>query len=400
MGGHSCGIRTGGDVVCWGDNTYGQVTVPSGLFTAIAAGHGYSCTMRTGGEVVCWGNTGGGEAASGAFTADAVGVGYSCGMRTGGQVVCWGNTGGGQTAAPSGSFTAIAAGWLYSCGIRRGGSVVCWGWLATVFPALGPVVGAGSGSAEDAGVHQPAVDALRARYEGIFDGTGCVDQTGLCPAEPLQRWEMAVWLIRVLDQNEPVPPAQTRFDDISGDPWWAAHTERLAEVGVTAGCATGPLRYCPQQAVTRAQMATFLTRAFDLPSGSAAGFVDVAATHTHAASIDALAAAGVTTGCATGPLRYCPQKPVTRAQMATFLARATGAITEPVTTDHTPELNEISGCGYGSDPVPSLDFDRDGEPDPDEYACVTRRECGRVNGLIAFQWGVTVASRSQLGFPA
>ena len=331
--GYSCGMRTGGEVVCWGANYNGQVTAPSGLFTAIAAGHGYSCGMRTGGEVVCWGNTGGGEAASGAFTADAVGVGHSCGMRTGGQVACWGNTGGGQTAAPSGSFTAIAAGWLYSCGIRRGGSVVCWGWLATVFPALGPVVGAGSGSAEDAGVHQPAVDALRARYEGIFDGTGCVDQTGLCPAEPLQRWEMAVWLIRVLDQNEPVPPAQTRFDDIGGDPWWAAHTERLAEVGVT-------------------------------------------------------------TGCATGPLRYCPQKPVTRAQMATFLARATGAITEPVTTDHTPELNEISGCGYGSDPVPSLDFDRDGEPDPDEYACVTRRECGRVNASFIPD---TVLTQEQLG---
>ena len=180
-------------------------------------------------------------------------------------------------------------------------------------------------------MHQPAVDALRARYEGIFDGTGCVDGNGeFCPDEPLQRWEMAVWLIRVLDQNEPAPPAQTRFDDIGGDPWWAAHTERLAEVGITAGCATGPLRFCPQEAVTRAQMATFLARAFDLPPGPAAGFADVAASHTHAASINALAAAGVTTGCATQPsLRYCPQKPVTRAQMATFLARATGIIATP-----------------------------------------------------------------------
>ena len=194
------------------------------------------------------------------------------------------------------------------------------------------VGGAGSVPAEDAGVHQPAVDALRVRYEGIFDGTGCVDgDGGLCPAEPLQRWEMAVWLIRVLDQNEPAPPAQTRFDDIRDSPWWAAHTERLAAVGVTAGCATGPsLRYCPQQPVTRAQMATFLARAFDLPPGPVTGFVDVAATHTHAAGIDALAAVGVTAGCATGPsLRYCPQHPVTRAQMATFLARATGIIETP-----------------------------------------------------------------------
>ena len=105
---------------------------------------------------------------------------------------------------------------------------------------------AGSLPAEDAGEHQPAIDALRARYEGIFDGTGCVDQTGLFPTEPLQRWEIAVWLIRVLDQNEPAQPAQTRFDDIRDSPWWAAHTERLAEIGV-AGCATQPSRYCPKK---------------------------------------------------------------------------------------------------------------------------------------------------------
>ena len=70
--GHSCRIRTGGDVVCWGDNGSGQADAPSGLFTAIAAGWSHSCGIRTGGDVVCWGATGGGEAASGAFTADAV----------------------------------------------------------------------------------------------------------------------------------------------------------------------------------------------------------------------------------------------------------------------------------------------------------------------------------------
>ena len=43
---------------------------------------------------------------------------------------------------------------------------------------------------------------------------------------------------------------------------------------------------------------------------------------THAAGIDALAAAGITAGCSTEPLRYCPDNPVTRAQMATFLTRA------------------------------------------------------------------------------
>ena len=53
-----------------------------------------------------------------------------------------------------------------------------------------------------------------------------------------------------------------------------------------------------------------------------AGFTDVDPDSSHAAGIDALAAAGITVGCATEPLRYCPHSPVTRAQMATFLTRA------------------------------------------------------------------------------
>ena len=72
-------------------------------------------------------------------------------------------------------------------------------------------------------------------------------------------------------------------------------------------------------------MATFLTRAFDLAAAEPAGFTDTEGS-THAASIDALAAAGVTVGCTTEPFRYCPSRPVTRAQMATLLARALGLL--------------------------------------------------------------------------
>ena len=131
---------------------------------------------------------------------------------------------------------------------------------------------------------------------------------------------MAVWLVRVLDSTDPVG-SDTRFADVGSDEWWAPYVERLAVLGVTTGCAAGPARYCPHDSVTRAQMATFLTRAFDLGAASSFGFVDTEG-NTHAASIDALAAAGVTAGCATGPARYCPADSVTRAQMATFLTRA------------------------------------------------------------------------------
>ena len=120
--------------------------------------------------------------------------------------------------------------------------------------------------------------------------------------------------------------------------------ERLAEIGVTKGCNTDPLQYCPDQPVTRAQMASFLVRALDLPPAPPAGFTDTAG-NTHEADIDALAAARVTKGCSTTPLLYCPERPVSRAEMATFLVRAIDLIPdstpalEPARFDYSLELD-------------------------------------------------------------
>ena len=172
----------------------------------------------------------------------------------------------------------------------------------------------------ESSTHYSNIEAL-ARL-GVFEGTDC-GPNQFCPTEPIPRWVMAVWLVRVLDGVDP-SAGLSRFTDLPAGSWWAPHVERLAELGVTVGCSTEPLRFCPHDSVTRAQMASFLTRAFGLPPGPVpgAGFVDVAASNTHYANINAIAAAGVTAGCATGPPRYCPQAATTRAQMATFLNRA------------------------------------------------------------------------------
>ena len=117
----------------------------------------------------------------------------------------------------------------HSCGLTDIGAIECWGGL---------IVRVGSGLSdvdqpgEDAGVHQPGVDVLKAK--GVFEGTGCVDGSGgLCLSDPLPRWEMAVWLVRVHDDEEPrtVPD----FVDVDSSLWWSAHTGRLAELGVTLG---------------------------------------------------------------------------------------------------------------------------------------------------------------------
>ena len=226
----------------------------------------------------------------------------------------------------------VGAGWVVLALVASG---MGWGSVATA-QELG---------ADDAGVHQPAVDALGA--DGVFEGTECGDG-GFCPMDAVERWVMAVWLTRVLDDTEPGPVSSSRFADVGTSEWWAPYVERIAELGVTQGCATEPARFCPDEPVTRAQMASFLVRAFGLDTDIVSrGFADTVGS-VHAATIDALAAAGVTAGCARDPLRYCPYGSTTRAQMATFLARASGRIRIPDTGRDTaaPFVTVKVGNGY------------------------------------------------------
>ena len=174
-------------------------------------------------------------------------------------------------------------------------------------------------------VHHPAIGELA--VQGVLQDTECGPQL-FCPTGPIQRWVLAVWLVRLLDNDEPEPTTTIRFTDIDTDKWWAPHVERLAGLGITKGCASDPARYCPHNYVTRAQMASFLARAFQLDVADPAGFTDTV-NNVHAANIDAAAAAGITEGCATNPARYCPNQPTTRAQAATFLYRIQHPIPDP-----------------------------------------------------------------------
>ncbi len=167
-------------------------------------------------------------------------------------------------------------------------------------------------------VHFASVGALA--EAGVFSGTLC-EPLRFCADDELPRWMMAVWLVRVIDGRDPAPVRSSRFEDVDPGVWWARHVERLAELGVTKGCSRAPARFCADGSVTRAQMAGFLNRAFELAVAAPAGFADTSGS-VHRADIDALFAAGIIRGCATGPLRYCPHDSVSRAQMATFLDRA------------------------------------------------------------------------------
>ena len=177
---------------------------------------------------------------------------------------------------------------------------------------------AGFVDVDPSGVHAANIDALFAA--GITVGCS-TEPLQFCPGDAVIRAQMATFLARALDLEPPEAPAG--FVDVDPSGVHAANIDALFAAGITVGCSTEPLQFCPGDAVIRAQMATFLARALDLePPEAPAGFVDVDPSGVPAANIDALFAAGITVGCSSEPLEFCPSAAVTRAQMATFLARA------------------------------------------------------------------------------
>ena len=151
---------------------------------------------------------------------------------------------------------------------------------------------------------------------------GC-DQYSLyfCPNDQAKRLDVAIVLARAARLPRPEAPYSRDFADVPDSFPHASEIHALAEAGITVGCSD--TSFCPNGPLTRGQMATFLMRALDLtPLDSFDGrtFDDVRAGNTHRKAIYAIAEAGITVGCAAN--RFCPEAPLTRGQMATLLARA------------------------------------------------------------------------------
>lgn len=160
---------------------------------------------------------------------------------------------------------------------------------------------------------------------GIFQGCNPPANTMFCPDRAVTRGEMATLLVRAFGL---AGTTDNLFSDTQGN---AHHSNinRIAAAGISQGCNPPEnTSFCPDRSVTRAEMATFMSRALQLGETGDTAFLDTT-DNSHTVNIQRFASAGITRGC-NPPYNtmFCPDRPVTRAEMATFLMRASSQNTK------------------------------------------------------------------------
>lgn len=190
----------------------------------------------------------------------------------------------------------------------------------TTVAAAGDLPRGGTFLDDDGNVHEANIEAIAAK--GITKGCNPPTNDLYCPDSSVTRGQMAAFLVRALG----LPATDTDFFIDDDGSLFEFDINRLAAAGITKGCnPPSNDRYCPDQQVTREQMAAFLVRAFGYTDAGGGGLFTDTKDTIFAADIDRLATAGVTKGCNPPDNdRYCPKSFVLRSQMASFLGRALG----------------------------------------------------------------------------
>jgi hypothetical protein len=170
---------------------------------------------------------------------------------------------------------------------------------------------------DNGSVFENAIDAIaRAR---ITNGCNPPRNDRYCPTRQITRGEMAAFLTRALHLPH---PSEDFFRDDNGSIFEKA-INAIAGAGITIGCNPPTSdRFCVNREITRGEMAAMLSRAFNLRAPYENRFTDDDG-HMFEFAIDNIAKAGITSGCnPPNNDHFCPDDPVTRGQMAAFLARA------------------------------------------------------------------------------
>ncbi|BAO44071.1 Kelch repeat-containing protein [Thiolapillus brandeum] len=340
-----------GEMIVWGgekSNTLGDLTNTGGRYnpvsnswtaTSTQAGPGprkLISAVWTGREMIIWGGL------DGSYTPQrSMGIYYPyasyllggtlTGLAPGTSVVLQNNQGDNLSLSTNGSFvfdTDLVNGSDYAvtvlsqpaspkkiCSVSSGDGTINGADVSDIMVSCVDLFA-------DVGVDHWAYDWIQALgAAGITQGCG---SGNYCPASNVSRAEMAVFLERGMNGGTYTPPAASGgvFTDVPVSYWAADWVEQLASDGITSGCGGG--NYCPDNDVTRAEMAVFLLRSehgasYTPPPATGTAFDDVPTTHWAAGWIEQLASEDVTQGC--GANNYCPDAQVTRAEMAVFLVR-------------------------------------------------------------------------------
>jgi hypothetical protein len=169
------------------------------------------------------------------------------------------------------------------------------------------------------------------------------------PDDPMTRSQMAVFMVRAIFGGDTFQfPAIPYFTDVQPNHPQFRWIQKLRELGLTSGCTVST--YCPNDTVTRGQMAKFLvtmrygtSHSFNVPP--VPYFNDVTYQHPFYSWIQELRQMSITTGTSSNPPLYSPESPVTRGQMAVFILRNINAQYLPA---GTPYLSEVLTTGSGS----------------------------------------------------
>jgi endonuclease YncB( thermonuclease family) len=211
-------------------------------------------------------------------------------------------------------------------------------------PALadrsGPADPGGTFTDDDDSVHQGGIEGIKAA--AITMGCNPPANYLFCGRDHVTRGQMAAFLTRALDL---APATDDYFTDDDGTIFETA-INRLREAEITTGCNPPDHdRFCPTSTVTRGQMAAFFARAFKYPETDANPFTDDEG-HIFENAIEKLAAANITVGCnPPASDHFCPDSPVTREQMATFITRAVPGVNsiKPPSPTRVPVVSVTDG---------------------------------------------------------
>jgi len=170
------------------------------------------------------------------------------------------------------------------------------------------------------------------------------------PDPEVGTWRCEVTAIDVPYNNYPialVAAVARRFSDVVSGYWAYDFIMALSDSSITGGCSDNPPRFCPDIPITRGQMAVFLETSLGNPPNVCTGrFLDVHVTDSFCGYIERLTADGISAGCSAD--KFCPNDPVTRGQMAVFIEAAIGAASpSPCTETLFGDVTNLSvGPGF------------------------------------------------------